>query len=529
MNIVLTGYMGTGKTVIAQELNNILGWELIDTDELIVEQENRSINDIFENRGEEYFRDVESEIIQKVSGLDKKIISAGGGAVLRKENILNLKKNGMVVCLTAAVEEIFYRLQHDDTRPLLKVDNPLAKIKEMLKTRAPFYANNNYSIDTTGVGVKEIAKQIVSFMPDVIDVDLNANSYKIFVGKKYTEIVNWLPDVKGSKILIITDSNVYPLYSNDLKNKLEAKGYTVFSQIVPAGEEYKNLQQIHEIYKFCVEAGLDRASLIIALGGGVVGDMAGFAAATYLRGIKFIQAPTTLLAQVDASIGGKTGVDLATGKNLVGAFYQPLFVWIDPLLLHSLDEVEFKNGLAEVIKYGVIYSPTYWEFIKKNIEKILNKDEKTIKEMLYLCAKAKADIVSKDEKESGLRKILNFGHSLGHAIETFEHYKGLKHGQAVGLGMVFAAYLGFRLGKCDKKIEKEIQKLLENIGFEIKTWKKRFKTGVYDIDEIINIMAKDKKMGGGRIDFILPIDFGKVEIVSLDLEYIKQILGDWGN
>ena len=586
MNIILTGFMGTGKTSVACELQKILGldWELLDTDELIVKKEDRAITEIFVTDGEEYFRDVEAKIIEEVSSYDKKIISTGGGAVLRAENIKNLKKNGMVVCLEAAPEKIFERLKTDNTRPLLKVENPLAKIKEMLEIRKQYYENNNYAIDTTELSVEEIAKKIMDLKPEAIRVNLKENSYNILVGKSYTEIVNWLPEVRGRKILIITDSNFIrtneitpsPLeaeYLKNLKSTLKNKGYIVNYHIIAAGEQYKNLDEINEIYKSCVENGLDRGSLIIALGGGVVGDMAGFAAATYLRGINYIQIPTTLLAQVDASIGGKTGIDLPFGKNLVGAFHQPKLVWIDPNFLKTLDDREYKNGLAEVVKYGVIYENCnevvvshsefhschpeqsegsriemfrsaqhdtkiqddkekdldFWVFLETNIDKILARnDSEILKNMLYLCAKAKANVVSQDEKEGNLRKILNFGHTLGHAMETYQNYDGLKHGEAVAFGMAFAAYIAVRMEICDKSVETRLLELINKTGFEIQKWKAEIFKSDMVCDEVIGFMSHDKKMAAGKVDFILPTSLGKVKIMPLELEFVKKMLIDWG-
>jgi 3-dehydroquinate synthase len=326
------------------------------------------------------------------------------------------------------------------------------------------------------------------------------------INKTYKKIENWLP--KASKILVITDTNVSKIYSLP---------YLTYK--IPAGEKHKNLKEIEKIYKFCAEAGLDRNSLIIALGGGVVGDMAGFVAATYLRGIRFVQIPTTLLAQVDASIGGKTGVDLECGKNLVGAFHQPEMVWIDPEFLKTLDEREYKNGLAEVIKYGFISEFEFWQFLDKNIDKILNRDIDTLKKMLSMCVKIKTEIVSQDEEEGHLRKILNFGHTLGHAIEVENNYSKVKHGEAIATGMLFASFVAKKLNICDENISQEIEKMLGKIGFKI------FK--IKDIDRIIGFMAHDKKSFGGKIDFILPEELGKVKIVPLDLKEIKKYLKEW--
>jgi len=372
-------------------------------------------------------------------------------------------------------------------------------------------------------------------MRQLIRVNLKKNSYNILIGKPFTELVHWLPEIKSKKILVITDTNVEKLYLQKLGSSLKEKKYDVNFCIIPAGEQYKNLNEINKIYKSCVESGLDRDSLIIALGGGVVGDMAGFVAATYLRGIRFIQVPTTLLAQVDASIGGKTGIDLEFGKNLVGAFHQPSLVWIDPEFLKTLDDREYKNGLAEVIKYVVICE-NYWDFFKINIAKILNRDSEILQKVLYMCAKAKANVVSKDEKEAGLRKILNFGHTLGHAIETNFNYC-YKHGEMVAVGMAFASFVAVKMELCDKSVETILVNLLKRIlpmDDFLEKFKRQLRTRddavkSIKIDDIVEIMARDKKMSDGKIDFILLKSFGKVEIVSLSLDDIKKMLEYWSN
>jgi len=351
--------------------------------------------------------------------------------------------------------------------------------------------------------------------------------YDILIGDISNNLLKNFPEIKDKKILVITDSNVEKLYLNDLLKMLKQKGYSANFHTILAGEQYKNLEQINLIYKACVAHGLDRDSLIITLGGGVVGDMAGFVAATYLRGINFVQIPTTLLAQVDASIGGKTGIDLEFGKNLVGAFHQPKLVWIDPNFLKSLDDREFKNGLAEVIKYGVIYSKEYWDFMYQNIDKILSREDDILLEIIKMCILAKSNIVLKDEKEKKLRKILNFGHTLGHALETSLNYNAdLKHGVAVAVGMAFASFVSVQMNLCDKSLEINLINLLEKIDFRLNYWKQKLLEN-NQIDKIIKIMSLDKKKSEGKLDFILIENLGKCKIVPLELEFIKQMLIEW--
>lgn len=381
----------------------------------------------------------------------------------------------------------------------------------------------------------DIVNKIVKFFPESIRVNLKENSYNIYIGKLFLELVNFLPEVKSKRVLIVTDTNVSKLYLQDLILALEKKDLVVSYLVVIAGEKSKNFEVLNKIYNSCIENNLDRKSLIIAFGGGVIGDMSGFVASTYLRGIDFIQVPTTLLAQVDASIGGKTGIDLEIGKNLVGSFYQPKLVWIYPQFLKTLYDREFKNGLAEVIKYGVIYldcgiKESFWDFLEDNIDKILDRnDDDILKKMLFLSAKSKANVVSKDEKEGDLRKILNFGHTLGHAIETYQNYSGLKHGEAVAFGMAFAAYVAVDMKICDKMVAIKFLNLLNKSGFEIEEWKREIFVSHDVYDKICYFMAHDKKMSVGKIDFILPESIGKVKIVPLELDFIKKMLINWGS
>lgn len=381
----------------------------------------------------------------------------------------------------------------------------------------------------------DIVNKVVNLLPESIRVNLKENSYNIYIGKSFLELVNFLPEVKSKRVLIVTDTNVEKLYLQDFILALEKKDFVVSYLVIIAGEKSKNFEVLNKIYNSCIENNLDRKSLIIAFGGGVIGDMAGFEASTYLRGIDFIQVPTTLLAQVDASIGGKTGIDLEIGKNLVGSFYQPKLVWIDPQFLKTLDDREFKNGLAEVIKYGMIYldcdiKESFWGFLEENIDKILDRnDDDILKKMLFLSAKAKAIVVSKDEKEGDLRKILNFGHTLGHARETYQNYSGLKHGEAVAFGMAFAAYLAVEMKICEKEVEVKLLKLLNKAGFQIEEWKREIFVSHDVYDKICYFMAHDKKMSVRKIDFILPESIGKVKIVPLELDFIKKILINWGS
>ncbi len=317
--------------------------------------------------------------------------------------------------------------------------------------------------------------------------------------------------LKGRMITLISDSNVYKIYGDDVKADLENCGYEVYTYIFPAGESSKTTSTVVDMVEFMAEKGLTREDGVVALGGGVVGDMAGFAAAVYLRGIKFVQVPTTLLAQVDSSVGGKTAVDLPQGKNLCGAFHQPSLVVIDPNVLDTLSEHYFADGMGEVIKYGCIKS----ENLFKRLEKENAKD--FIDDMIFECVDIKRAVVENDEKEHGERALLNFGHTCGHAIEKLWNFETVSHGEAVGIGMVMISQVGENMGITAKGTTERIASLLEKYG--LKT------VDTHTDAEIVSAMNADKKRTGTGIKFVMLNSIGDSFINPVKTEDIAGIFG----
>ena len=311
------------------------------------------------------------------------------------------------------------------------------------------------------------------------------------------------PLCNANRVAIITDSNVAPLYLDKVRQSLMFEGYDVFEHIISAGEKSKNLDNIAQIYSLLADNHFSRSDIIVALGGGVVGDMAGFAASTYMRGIDFVQIPTTLLAQVDSSVGGKTGVDISQGKNLVGAFHQPILVLIDTQTLDTLPVRVRNDGMGEVIKYGCISSKKLFEFIEDN--ETFDNIERIIAE----CVTIKRDIVSRDERESGERKLLNFGHTFGHAIEKLNNYTGVTHGEAVAIGMVMAAKMGGKMGVCDEGIADRIALLCIKNHLPIGT--------NLDFEQIKQATLNDKKANGDFIDFVLLTKIGNSVVKKINV------------
>lgn len=367
-----------------------------------------------------------------------------------------------------------------------------------------------------------------------VRVDLAERSYDIYIDVNcLSEIGDMIKKTNSyDKVAIITDPLVNDLYGNRVRSSIRGAGYKVETVEVPRGEKYKTLAQSFRIYDKLVDLKTHRDSFILALGGGVVGDLAGFVAATYMRGVDYAQVPTTLLAQVDASVGGKTGVDHPKGKNLIGAFYQPKFVLIDVRTITTLPEKEMKTGLAEIIKYGVIEDAEFFKFLEANSHHLNTRafeDEATLRAALKVwhtivveSCKIKAKIVSQDEREEGLRMVLNFGHTIGHAIETLTRYEKYTHGEAVSIGMVCAAKIANKMRMLDRESASRIKDLLDKLGLPTMVDSLRAK-------RVIEGLSVDKKVRTGRVQFVLPTKIGKVEIRNdVSVKTVRQVLKEAG-
>ncbi|MCX7714722.1 MAG: 3-dehydroquinate synthase [Clostridia bacterium] len=338
---------------------------------------------------------------------------------------------------------------------------------------------------------------------DKLSLDFGENSYDILFERDFDGLVCALKNIAAAKkLLIVTDENVNTIYGSHVRELLQCAGYDVCVHSFPAGEENKNMQTILDICSSCISHRMDRKSMIIALGGGVVGDMAGFAAAIYMRGIPFVQVPTTLLSQSDSSVGGKTGIDFADNKNILGAFHQPRLVYINVSVLKTLSEREFISGMGEVVKHGVIYDKHFFEYLKFNADKVKELEPDTLIHMVKCNCTIKADVVVKDEKENGLRAILNFGHTIGHALESAFHFK-MTHGACVGLGMCAEGFIAKNRGMISQN---ELDEIKEVLG----TYKIPTSSLLPKYDDIFSFMENDKKKADGRLKFILPTAVGSV-------------------
>jgi len=352
-----------------------------------------------------------------------------------------------------------------------------------------------------------------------VQVSLGDRSYPIFIGAGTFQQVDIASHISGKKVLIVTNETVAPLYLEILKQQLSEK--QVDTVVLADGEQYKNLDTLNLIFDQLIGSHHDRKTMLIALGGGVVGDMTGFAAASYQRGVPFIQIPTTLLAQVDSSVGGKTAVNHAMGKNMIGAFYQPQAVIIDTNTLATLPDREFHAGLAEVIKYGLIVDADFFQWLESNIDNLLQRNEQALAYAIELSCKSKARVVAEDETEQGIRAILNLGHTFGHAIETFQGYKQWIHGEAVAAGMVMAAALSVTVGDLAVEDLHRIKHLLHRCSLPI--------APPLDmaVDDFMTLMVRDKKVLDGQLRLVLLKRLGEACVTDqFSIDHLNRVLID---
>ena len=358
-----------------------------------------------------------------------------------------------------------------------------------------------------------------------VHVGLGQRSYTIEIGAG--RLRDCLADdlkkhLSGEHVVLVTDDVVAPLYLEDVSKSIQQLASRVDPVIVPSGEPSKSVSQCDKIWQKMVEFNTDRKSVVVALGGGVVGDLAGFLAATYGRGLKFVQIPTTLLAQVDSSVGGKVGINLPQAKNMVGAFWQPQSVLIDPLVLNSLDDANYRAGLAEVIKYGLIMDLPLFEYLESSVELLNNRDADTLTKTIAWCCQCKATVVEEDETEtSGRRAILNYGHTFGHAIEAVFGYGRFLHGQAISIGMTCAGRLARNMGMVDQAFLDRQTKLFKAVELPTDCPDEKHQ-------ELVDAMKHDKKVSRGKLVLILPTEIGHVKEVPSpeDDELLKSLQND---
>jgi shikimate kinase / 3-dehydroquinate synthase len=432
------------------------------------------------------------------------VISTGGGALASPENADAMVEHGLVVCLSCSMDEMWHRLRNSGNRPMLYASDRRARIEELLVARKPAYDRIPYQLETTGISIQEAARRVVALWEDAertIPVQAPDSEYAIHLGEGVLGRAGELLRAAGisGTIGLVSNDVVGPLHASALERTLREAGYDVASVWVPDGEEHKRLDTVRVLYDDFVESGMARDSAVLALGGGVVGDMAGLAAATFMRGIDLIQAPTTLLSMVDSSVGGKVAVDHPAGKNLIGAFKQPRLVMADTATLCTLPEEEYRSGLAEVIKAGIIDSPALFDHFERGQR---GDAAWPIAEAI----RVKIDVVEEDPYEHGRRAVLNLGHTFGHALELLKDFQ-MRHGEAVSIGMIIASRVSEVLGLAEAGLAERIQACLELHGL-------RTDLPSLDAEAIWEGMGSDKKKRAGKLRFVLPRAIGDVIVTD---------------
>ena len=522
-NIYITGFSGTGKTTVSGLVAERMGWTFVDIDDEIVRATGKSIEEVFRSEGELRFREMESKAISRVADGEHQVISTGGGIVVSEHNRRLLESSGIVVCLEARSETIHRRLSKESdesaasvVRPILIADDMLTRISLLKAERQSQYAQAHWVVDTDYLTPDEVADEVIIgwrildryFRSDAGSssesddlaavVSASTGEYPIWVGWGNLDKVGDRAKraVEPTVAYVITDEGARG-HGRKAQVALEAAGVPCHLFVMPSGEQNKNLEMATQIYTWLVSLKAERGHMIVAVGGGVVGDLAGFVAATFLRGMRLCHVPTSLLAMMDAAIGGKTAVDMPEGKNLVGAIYQPQFVLEDAQVLESLPQREYVAGMAEAIKHGLILDEELLRIFEDKKDLILSHDRHAVTEVIRRSVRVKAVVVSGDENESmGRRILLNYGHTIGHAIEVAGGYDLYRHGEAVSIGMMGAAMLSNELGLLSVEEVDRQRDVLVEYGLPVQY------EGL-DVEDIHTAMTVDKKTLGGDIQWVL--------------------------
>jgi 3-dehydroquinate synthase len=495
VNVVIYGPPGSGKTTVGEALARKLGREFVDADALVAARTGLRIPELFAQRGEAEFRRIESEICAELAARDGLVIAPGGGALLNADNRAALERAGVVFCLRAEPGVLLERLQREGNRPLIAGNDPAARLHALLEARRALYDSFPEQLDTSRSTPAQITDEIARrLQPRSLLVNAPGLRHEILLGYG---LLARLPELLAERglngaMVVVTDENVVRAAAD---GGLRSAVCGLPSAVIPPGESHKNLETIRQLYDAFLQHGLDRQSVVIAIGGGVIGDMAGFAAATFLRGLRWVNAPTTLLALVDAGLGGKTGVDLPQGKNLVGAFHPPVLVVSDPLVLHTLPRAERVAGMAEVIKHALIGDPALFEALERGMAfGSLEQLERAIR--------VKVEVVEADPFETGRRATLNLGHTIGHGVEAASGF-ALRHGEAVAVGLWAETWLAEAIGLAERGLAERVERVLRRHGLPTRA------PGL-DPQTIRALMGADKKKAGGQLKFALPRAVGEV-------------------
>ena len=508
-NVVLVGFMGSGKSTVGPHLAQRLERPFVDLDDVIEADAGRSVAEIFSSEGEAGFRERESRCLQRALERDGSVVAVGGGAPMRDENWARIRSGNTVVALLAEPGELARRLNGSNDRPLLQPGAP-SVIASLLPGRLSRYLEADVVVKTDGIDPLEVAEKVRDRLsaggPQRILIDIPGLPHEVTVGHSLRHLVPAALQRMNTSgtVVVISDEHVAKRHADPLTEALIGTGLTVQLHLVPAGEAAKELGVLASIYEALAAAGVDRQGALIALGGGTVGDVTGFAAATWMRGIRYLQLPTTLLAMVDSSIGGKTAINLPAGKNLVGAVHQPSAIFCDLDYLATLSDAEYRASLAEVIKAALIADRSFVDWLVANLPAVLRREPPSVGEAVRRAIAIKAAVVAHDPQETGVRAILNYGHTVGHALERAAGFGTLRHGEAVAWGMEVAALISLRTGACGPETVAVQHSLLGDAGLLAD------RPAVAHA-ELLEAMRHDKKSRAGELRWVLLREIGRAE------------------
>ncbi|MFQ6070383.1 MAG: 3-dehydroquinate synthase [Candidatus Aminicenantales bacterium] len=512
MNIILTGMMGVGKTTVGKMLARRLGMEFQDLDEYIESTAGMTVAMIFSRCGESHFRELEKKACRELGRRRNFVIATGGKTLLESTNLKTLCTSSLIVTLISSADENLQRIKKEINkekrkRPLLDT-HPSRKFIEIYGERKSLYMNLPNKIDTSRMKAEQVVDAILRMLSGDekrLEIGAGDNKSSIMVKKGLSRSFSaYLEEaVREKKIFILSDKKVFAFHGEQLLKSCGEAHLEPEVLLLPRGERQKNLRTAEKIYAWLIRKNASRASTLITFGGGVVSDIGGWVASTFHRGLKLIIIPTTLLSQIDASLGGKNGLNFGGGKNQIGTFYFPSLVLVDPLVLATLSERQMKEGMIEALKAGIIGDKELFDAIKAYLHLLLLKDMEHLEKVIIKAIKVKAGIVNKDPCEKERRRLLNLGHTFGHALESYFNYRGMTHGQAVGLGLICACKMSSLLHICSESLVPEVKHILSKMKMPT-----RLKN--LNIPRLISLMGCDKKRTEEGPSFILPEKTGKV-------------------